>query len=175
MKELIKTPPGRHFPITIWNKEARDLIPDRFRHVLTVVLPTDYTLLMLFGIIAILIPIPVFQSVVGERYGSIWAGFLSGFALLSLIGLVFRKKFELYSSIALAFVVGLYPFFIFYLIVFEPSEINYSRVAIIFGSMIYPVLPTWRAIDIATHMRQEKQRELYLASLTGDYVQVDDD
>lgn len=174
MKEVIKNPRKGCMPITIWHRQARDLIPERFRQLLTIVLPIDYVLLMFFGFTAIIIPVPAFQSIVGEQYGSLWALVLGVTSLVSLIGLVFRKKFELYAAIAVSFVVGIYPFFIYYLILFEPSEINYQRSALIFSSMIFPMLPTWRAVDIAMHIRQSKQRELYVTSLIEGYRELDD-
>ena len=153
---------------TVWSRGMHALAPNRFLIVLTLVMPAIYTLLFFFGTVATIIPLPIFLNLVGFNYGVAWAGLIAIAALISLIGLVFRLRIEIYSSIVLAVLLLVYPVFIGYAIVTMPTQINIARISSMFSVLIYPIMPAWRSLDIIIEIRKLRKRELIVeASLGG--------
>lgn len=151
-------------PLTIWSPGAKELIPDRFRRILTVVLPIFYVGYIMFGINSAIIPIPTFALLVGDLYGSVWATLVAILAGISLFGLIFRLRFEIYSAIFLAAVLLIYAFYVAII----AYTIDDSRSGVIWVVALYPVLPVWRAVDISIEIRKSRKRQLYAEKVSGE-------
>lgn len=155
-------------PITVWSKGSAELIPERFRRLITVVMPLIYMLLIFFGITAALDPVPTFEVLVGTFYGTIWASLVGGSAFVSLVGLAFRLRIEIYAAIVLGALLTIYPFFIAYIVFHDSTHLDLSRLGVIFAVAIYPVMPGWRVIDIVLEIRKARQRQLYAMYSLGE-------
>lgn len=170
-------------PKTIWSHGSTELIPERFRRILTVVLPLVYFLLFLFGTVATFIPVPTFKLLIGNYYGSLWALLVAIMALLSFLGLVYRLRLEIYTNILLSILLGIYPFFVAGTVFFPeqaPSTFmthglfpvsmpeSLTRLAVVFSVMIYPIFPVWRAFDIVLEIRKYRKRQLFAEAALGE-------
>lgn len=148
---------------TIWAKGASDLIPERFRRIITVVMPIVYGLLILFGAFGALFPVTTVSTIIGT-YGMLWSALLGLTALQSLIGLAYRLRIEIYSSIVLTVLLSLYPIFIAVIIIVSHRHVNPSVLAVFPAVCLYPVMPAWRVIDIVFEIRKARKRQLYAAA-----------
>lgn len=164
--KIFERPSG---PLTIWSKGASELIPERFRRIVTVVMPLLYLLFTLFGFTAAFFPVPTFALIVGYGYGQIWAGLIGLTSLLSLVTLIFRNRIEIYSAISLAVILFIYPFYVGYLVLHDISASgDNSRLAVIWAVATYSVMPAWRSLDIALEIRKSRQRQLYVKATLGE-------
>lgn len=156
-------------PRTIWSHGAGRFVPERFRRIITVIMPVIYLLLLVFGVCASIYPVPTFQEIVGPLDGIIWAILVSISALLSLVCLIFRCRFEIYSSIILSGLLFVYPFYVTYLVIHDSAQSgDFSRLGVIFAVAIYPIMPAWRSIDIVLEIRKSTQRRLFAEQTLGE-------
>lgn len=153
---------------TIWSRGTEELIPERFRRIITVVMPLIYGNLAVFGFLSALYPAPTFATVVGVGYGTIWAIMVTTAALVSFLTLVFRSRIEIYSSLILTILLGIYPFYVAFIIFHDPDTWNVYKLAVIFAVTLYPIMPAWRVVDIVLEIRKSRQRQLYAAANKGE-------
>lgn len=169
MKKQYATTASGLIPKTVYSKGSEELIPQRFRRIITVVMPILYTLLFLFGLTAAIVPVPTFLLLVGTVYGSVWATILAIASLISLISLIFRLKIEIYSSIVVTILLAVYPFYVGYLVVHDATATDdISRLGVMFAVATYAIMPGWRVVDIVLEIRKSKRRQLYAESLLGE-------
>lgn len=161
MEKRMRSAENHYKAKTIWAKDAAEFIPERFRRIITRVVPEVYFLLFLFGVTSSIWPVPTFINIVGGEYGKFWAILVATSALISLVGLIFRLQIEIYSSIILTTLLAVYPLYIVYFVYHDPSNVDLSRAAVIFATMIYPIVPGWRVFDISVEIRKARQRVLY--------------
>jgi hypothetical protein len=155
-------------PVTIWSKGSAELIPDRLRRVITIVMPIIYLLFFLFGFTATLSPVPIFEALVGNLYGSIWAMLIAISSGISLVGLIYRLPLEIYSGIVLTALLTIYPIYIVLLVIHDISHNNFSHVGTIYAAALFPIMPGWRVVDIVLELRKARQRQLYAKFALGE-------
>lgn len=153
--------------MTIWSKGTEELIPERLRRVVAVVMPLIYGNFVVFGFLSSLYPAPAFTVVVGVQYGTIWAILVTVAAAVSFISLVFRSRIEIYSSLILTILLSIYPIFIAYLVIHFSHDIVLYKFAIVFAVTLYPIMPAWRVVDIVLEIRKSRQRQLYAEATKG--------
>lgn len=156
------------WPLTIWSRDEIELIPNRFRRILITVMPSIYILMALFGVTSFFFPIQTFVTVVGLNYSYIWASLIGVFSIVSLFGLIFRLRLELYGSLILALLLFIYPIYVLILVIYDPVHGGIDRLNSFFAVAIYPVMPTWRFIDISVDIRRGIRRKLYRESTQGE-------
>lgn len=151
---------------SIWAKGASELIPERFRRIITVVMPLFYSFFVVFGGLGALFPVKTLYLLVGD-YGQIWSFLVAATALQSLIGLAFRLRIEIYSSLVLSVLLTIYPVFIGFLIFMMPHALDLSKLAVLPATALYPIMPAWRVFDIIFEIRRSRQRQLYAQAVSG--------
>lgn len=151
---------------SIWAKGASELIPERFRRIITVVMPLVYSFLILFGTLGALFPVTTLYLLVGA-YGQFWSFLVAATAFQSLIGLAFRLRIEIYSSLVLSVLLTIYPVFIGFLIFMMPHALDLSKLAVLPAIAMYPIMPAWRVFDIIFEIRRSRQRQLYAQAVSG--------
>lgn len=154
--------------LTIWSSGTLELIPSRFRRILIFVMPIIYVLIFLFGLTAVLFPHTTVARLSGIDYSFVWANLVGAFALISLVGLIFKLRIELYSSIILTVLIATYPLYLIYEGFHDPQHLDFTRLSTIFAGIIYVIMPAWRSIDIVLDIRKAQQRRLYAESLMGE-------
>jgi hypothetical protein len=136
-----------------------------------VVMPIIYALLFMFGSAAFVFPLNVFKTVVGEEFGEWWAIGIALSSLVSLVGLIFKLRIEIYSSIVLTILLAIYPVYLGYVVYLDfqdPDPKNdLGRFASIFSVAIYCVMPAWRVFDIVLEIRKVSKRQLYAKATLG--------
>lgn len=167
MKKLNKLWHPDKGPLTIYSKGANEIIPTRFRRLITVVMPLFYICLALFGVTAVIFPTPTMSFLVGTFYAVIWAGIVALSGFVSLFALIFRLRSEIYTAIVLAVFLCIYPLYIAFIVFHDPNHIDTARFSVIFAVALYPIMPAWRAIDIVLEIRKARQRQLYAKYALG--------
>lgn len=155
-------------PLTIWSRKLGPLLPERIQRLDTFVMPVIYSLIMLFGIVTSVDPVPSFEYLVGTYYGFIWSILIGVFAGISLGSLIFRLVSEMYSAIALTFLLVLYPIFMVVLVIHEANINEFSRIGILILVSMMPIMPAWRSVDLMLGIRKSKQRQMYTEQTTGE-------
>lgn len=145
---------------TIWARGSSDLIPERFRRIITVVMPIIYTLILLFGLLGASFPVPTLTRFIGV-YGMLWSFFVFATAAQSLIGLAYKLRIEIYSSIVLSVLLCVYPVFLGVLIFTSHHHVSLAVLAVFPFTAIVPVMPAWRVFDIIKEIRKSRKRQLY--------------
>lgn len=153
---------------TIWSRGTEELIPERLRRIITVVMPLIYGNLAIFGFLSALFPSPTFAQVIGIGYGTIWAIMVMVAAAISFFALVFRSMVEVYSALILTILLVIYPFYVAFIIFHDPGSWNFYKLAVIFAVTLYPIMPAWRVVDIVLEIRKSRQRQLFAAANKGE-------
>jgi hypothetical protein len=138
---------------TIWGEAALAEVPPRFRPLLTVWLPINYVLLMLYGIAGTLTRVPTIVKVAGVGYGDVWTVLIGVAGAIGLLGLIFLWALPEFAG---ALVVGVlflcYVGSLFYLSV---TAGDLDRLALSIGVVVFLILPAWRCSDL---VRVERRR-----------------
>ncbi len=169
--------------ITVWSHGSTELIPERFKRIITIVLPLVYFQFFVAGVFATFIPLPVFSTLVGDNAASSWAMLVGLTSLISFLGLVYRIRIEIYSNIILSTLLAIYPIFLIVTTMFPNENILYGhlytfldfsvnsnagKISLIFLSSIFPMLPIWRAFDIVLEIRKNRKRQLFAEAALGE-------
>lgn len=148
---------------TIWARGASDLIPERFRRIITVVMPIFYILFIIFGALGATFPVATVSAVIGGS-GLTWSALVALTAAQSLFGLVYKLRIEIYSSIVLSVLLSIYPIFLGFIIIASHRHVSPSVLAVFPAVSLYPIMPAWRVFDIVFEIRKARQRQLYAAA-----------
>lgn len=154
---------------TIWNDNLLQEVPARFRGLYTVLLPVNYGLLVMFGLLGTLAVVgpaaPVAQVTSSLSYATIWTLMVGVTALATFAGLAFRREsLELYAGIFLIIGMSTYP--IADAVLSITGDLRHASLS--FGLFTFVLLPGWRTFDLVRVLRFRHAAALAAAAREAD-------
>lgn len=153
---------------TIWNRDLLEEVPTRFRGLYTVLLPVNYGLLVMFGLLGTLAVVgpaaPVAQVTSSLSYATIWTLMVGVTALVTFTGLAFRREWlELFAGIFLIIGMSTYP--IADVVLSLTGDLRHASLS--FGLFTFVLLPLWRTVDLVQVLRLRHAAEVAKAARTA--------